>query len=269
VPDTGDRPDVAAFTVLDRTLDWMFWTPPRIDGWSAWVGHIPFASWIVENARPRVIVELGCFTGVSFCAFCEAVRRSGVEARCYGVDTWAGDEQSGPLPAGAYTDLAAFVADRYGGQASLLRKTFDAALADFRDGSVDLLHIDGLHTYESVRHDFESWLPKLSARAVVLFHDVAEHQEGFGVWRLWEELTARYPGVSFPHCHGLGVLQVGVDAPGAVRALCTEQDPAILERILQRFAHLGRGYEVQAELFRQRREADMLRGRLGALTRRP
>ena len=71
---------------------------------------------------------------------------------------------------------------------SLLKMRFDEALPLFSDGSVDLLHIDGFHSYEAASHDLNSWLPKLSENAVVLLHDTHEIAPGFGVHTLWAEL---------------------------------------------------------------------------------
>jgi Methyltransferase domain len=79
---------------------------------------------------------------------------------------------------------------RYGGFSALLEMPFDAAAARFAPGSIDLLHLDGCHNYAAVRHDFDTWLSRMSARGLMLFHDIEVRRPDFGVWRLWEELAA-------------------------------------------------------------------------------
>ena len=82
-------------------------------------------------------------------------------------------------------------------------------LTYFGDKTIDLLHIDGIHSYDVVKHDFETWLPKCAPGALILLHDTNARESDFGVWKLWEELEEHYPlNIEFPHCHGLGVLQL-------------------------------------------------------------
>jgi GT2 family glycosyltransferase len=180
----------------------------------AWCGHIPFAAWLMKTLQPDTFVELGTHTGNSYFAFCQAAKEAELNTKCFAVDTWAGDEHAGFYDDSIFSDVFNHNQSNYAEFSSLLRMTFDEALAKFDDGSIDLLHIDGLHTYEAVKHDFESWLPKLRRGAVVLFHDTQVRDRGFGVWRLWEELKQEYPNhIEFEHSHGLGVLSVEKTTP--------------------------------------------------------
>jgi hypothetical protein len=131
------------------------------------------------------------------------------------VDTWEGDTHALHYGEQVYQSLRSRHEPRYGDFSQLMRLSFDEAVGQFEDGGIDLLHIDGLHTYEAVRHDFEAWLPKLSDRAVVLLHDTAMHERGFGVAKFFEELSIRYPCFGFTHSHGLGVVAVGAKVPAA------------------------------------------------------
>ncbi len=223
----------------DPSLDPLFWRAERLGSPSAWWEHVPFAHWLICATVPRVLVELGTHAGVSYAAFCQAVVRGGLPTRCHAVDTWRGDSQAGEYGPEIFEELKQYHDERYGSFSTLLRCTFDQALEQIEDSSVDLLHIDGLHTYDAVRNDFDRWLSKLSDRAVVVFHDINERHDDFGVWRLWAELRGRYPAFEFLHGHGLGILAVGDAAPDAVLALCGQTHPASVGRIRQRFATLG------------------------------
>jgi hypothetical protein len=189
-----------------------FWSPPQVTT-SAWLGHAPFAYWIMDAARPRSVVELGTHYGFSYFVFCEAIVRLGLDSTAFALDTWQGDDQAGLYGEEVYGFVSGVNERDYAGFSRLLRGYFDDSLSEVPDGSVDLLHIDGRHGLEDVTHDFNAWLPKLSPRGVVLFHDIAEHQPGFGVWQFWETVRQRYPSFAFDHSHGLGVLGVGSDLP--------------------------------------------------------
>ena len=247
-PGHGDDASDAPLRYLWTTeLDPLFWRLARTGVVSAWAGHVPFGHWIVRATGPRVLVELGTEWGVSYSAFCEAVARDQLDTRCFAVDTWRGDEHSGLYDEHVYADLCRFHEARYGAFSRLLRCTFDEALPHLPDNSIDLLHIDGLHTYAAVRHDYDSWLPKLSDRGVVLLHDINVREREFGVWRLWEELRARHPSFEFLHSHGLGILAVGTTPPAAVASLCALQDARKISAVRQRFALLGERWEAEIQ----------------------
>lgn len=173
-----------------------------------WFGHCFFAYDLIRNVKPKVIVELGTYYATSFSSFCQAVRDENIDSNLYAVDSWEGDENAGLYGEYVYTHAKAQIAKYYPEVKShLMRMYFDDAVPEFKDHSIDLLHIDGLHTYEAVKHDFETWFPKVSKSGVIMFHDI--YVEHYGVKDLWAELQKQHPEwafVSFEHNYGLGVI---------------------------------------------------------------
>jgi O-antigen biosynthesis protein len=216
-----------------------FWFPERLCV-SAWIEHAPFAYWLMEAHRPSLLVELGTHWGYSFFAFCQAVRNLGLATRCFAVDTWLGDDQAGYYGEEVFESVCGYNDAHYSAFASLMRATFEAATPSFADRSIDLLHIDGRHAYEDVSRDFAAWLPKLSNRGIVVFHDVNEHKRDFDVWRLWSELQEKYRHFEFEHGHGLGIIAVGEEIGPHLRALFdADADEALSLQIRQAYARLG------------------------------
>jgi hypothetical protein len=265
-PRGHDRPEINMAIPLNPLSHPVCLAIPERLAPSAWVEHIPFAMWLTAVLRPRMLVELGTYHGTSYCAFCQAIAELGLATKAFAVDTWEGDPHAGSLGPGSLADLRLHHDNRYRAFSTLLQMPFDDAVGRFSDGEIDLLHIDGYHTYEAVRHDFDTWRGKLSERGVVLFHDVREHAADFGVWTLWDELRTRYPSFTFDHEHGLGVLVVGSDVPEEVGEL-VRVEGVDAECLRSLFRQLGNRLRLRMELDSRISERDASRADLESTRR--
>lgn len=179
----------------------------RPGGIGNWSGHLPFANDLIAEAKPGVLVELGTHYGESYFGFCQAIAENNVSCSCYAVDTWVGESHSGAYDESVFQEVSAYNSAHYGSFSYLLRTTFDEAVANFSDESIDILHIDGLHTYEAVSHDFRHWFEKVKPGGIVLLHDTMARHADFGVWKLWGELCESNNHFAFTHSWGLGVFR--------------------------------------------------------------
>jgi len=174
---------------------------------SPWAGHRDFAYDLAAYLKPRRIVELGTHYGCSFFTFLQASKDLDIRSEIIAIDTWKGEDHSGTygeevLELVELTLRTYFKSQNY----KILRKTFDEALPDIEDCSVGILHIDGFHSYDAVKHDYVTWIDKVDDDGIVLFHDI-DPTCGYGSSQYWLELKTRHAHFEFPdHSYGLGIL---------------------------------------------------------------
>lgn len=76
---------------------------------------------------------------------------------------------------------------------------------------IDLLFIDGDHTFEGVQKDWEMYSPLVRSGGLIVFHDVAGNYEDTQVKAFWDSIKAGYPFREYmvhpDGLYGIGVLQ--------------------------------------------------------------
>ena len=164
---------------------------------SAWKGHRRFAEVMANYFKNPVIVELGVDYGYS--AFCFANALTHKDGKVYGVDKFEGDEHAGIRD--TYDFVKDIIAARKIKNLHIIKGDFQEVAITWNT-KIDILHIDGFHTFEAVQSDFTSWYPHLKEGGVVLFHDTAI--ESFGIKTFFDTLTDGYK-LNFTHSAGLGI----------------------------------------------------------------
>ena len=218
---------------------------PRIYGVGAWTNHLHFAYDLVAALRPGVLVELGVDRGESYFTFCQSAVENKTGTRCFGVDTWRGDQHAGGYDETTFAQVNDHNRANYETFSTLIRASFDAACEGFEPESIDLLHIDGLHTEAAVRHDVDTWLARVRPGGVILLHDVDVQGRDFGVWKVWAQLQERGRSWTFHDGPGLGVWQKppASELPGFLEQLLSpsnDSNGALAKYYSERAAELQR-----------------------------
>lgn len=188
---------------------------PRYDAPSSWWEHVPIAHWLIEKLEPEYVVELGTHYGVSFFSFCEAAEALATNTFTYAIDTWEGDSQAGYYGNEVYEKVYEHFNSKHKARGRLVRSTFDEAAEHFINNTVDIVHIDGLHTYKAVSHDYNKWKDKLKEGGTIMFHDWNVREKDFGVWKLWEEVKSSgdFYCIEVTNGHGLAIATKDIQKP--------------------------------------------------------
>lgn len=237
--ETDDAPSTMRTPVPAISLA-SFWTPDHLPA-SGWLGHVPFAFWLIDALRPRRLVELGTHRGLSYLSFCQAISTSGAGTAAHAIDPWQSEERAG-LPGETVHERIIRHNHRYREFSTLMRMTSSEGSTHFSDRTVDLLHVAGSPRYDDVRAAYGDWSPKLTDDAVVLFHDTNVREPDFGVWRVFDELSERHPSFLFLHGRGLGVLCPGSTVPDALSGLLAGSQDTV-ETTRRVYAALGGAVE--------------------------
>jgi methyltransferase family protein len=156
----------------------------------------------VSELRPRIIVEVGVWKGVSSIVMAHRAKQLGLDCALIAVDTWLGTvEQFRREPGcGAMQTLNGYPQIYFTFLSNLVHydvaefvvpvplDSVNASVLAQKEGiQADIIHIDGGHDYLSVKHDLISWWPILAPGGVLLGDDYYTNGQWPGVRKAFDE----------------------------------------------------------------------------------
>ncbi len=150
---------------------------------------------LVERLRPRTVLEIGTARGGTLFLWTRAAAR---DATIISIDL------PGGLFGGGYPFLRSILYKNLGKDKQRIillrrdshdRKTLGIVRDLLGNRLLDFLFIDGDHTYEGVKMDYEMYSPLVRPGGIIAFHDIVPGPEELvgGVPRFWKELKEKIP----------------------------------------------------------------------------
>lgn len=169
----------------------------------------------VARRKPQTVLEIGAGEGGTLMLLAMA---AAPDATIISVDLPHGAFGGGPSWKGIYFERFAVSSQRM----HLLRvnshapTTLQRVREILADRQLDVLFIDGDHTYRGVKADWEMYGPLVARDGLVGLHDIVLHppETGCEVQAFWEELKARHAHDEIVANHkevwgGIGVIETG------------------------------------------------------------
>lgn len=149
---------------------------------------------IFVEKQPKIILEIGTANGGTLFSFCKLAPD---DAILISVDLPKG-KFGGGYPDWKIPLYQAFKKENQ--QLYLLREdshkieTLNKVKDILNGRNIDFLFIDGDHTYEGVKKDFEMYSPLVKEGGIIAFHDIVKHppELGCNVDKFWNEIKKEF-----------------------------------------------------------------------------
>jgi predicted O-methyltransferase YrrM len=150
---------------------------------------------LLEKHELRTVVEIGTATGGSLYCWC---RLAEPNALVVSIDLPGGRFGGGCTP--ERVEEMKLLFPREGQKLHLVRgdshqrPTIDEVNELLGEREIDFLFIDGDHTYDGVKQDFETYSPRVKGGGLIVLHDILEHAtvRSCRVSDFWNEIKHDY-----------------------------------------------------------------------------
>lgn len=170
---------------------------------------------LVKSAKPRVVVEIGSARGRSTCFIGNALKENG-SGTLYAIDPHSKTAWNDEDSIDTYDILLGNIKDcGIRDYVQVVRCTSVEAAAKWTR-QIDMLFIDGDHSYEGVKTDWELFSPFVTPFGIAIFHDTLwdlrpderYQRPDMGVPRFVEELREQgYPVLTIDRDFGVSMVQ--------------------------------------------------------------